>query len=245
MFYYRLEKDPDLGALAEILNLCPVPDTREVGDDDTTFMEDVDTPNLLEVEWKEDEEHTQPLKPEKNYENIVTEAIKNSEHQSLTLEAIVQYVYQTYPYFEQLPPKDWKGVKLKMQEQLLYSKAFEKVRSPDGALRWTLKTLRDTTIKDEPNEEDDPLLGCQESQDNPKDANVPTYTLADGVYTCSQCQAQLSSRHKIRRHLLSHVTVKCDVCDFKTHSKLGMAMHKKSHQSQGERNKKKNSVSKV
>ena len=144
-----------------------------------------------------------------------------------------------------------------MKVELLDSKVFGRVRSSHGALLWTLKKPKDN-IKVEPGES-----GAEGSKHEEVVVDdTPTYTLADGVYTCSQCQEQRPKKFQIERHLLGHlfassykyrcknctfktqsksklarhtwcVPVKCDQCDFKTRSKTSLEQHTKSHVSQG------------
>ena len=197
-------------------------------DDDYRFIENMeDAPDIPEV--KEKKELTDTDKPQKPYKDIMIEVIQNSANQGLTWDGIVQSVCQNYPYFSQLPQKEWCNIKFSLKEKLLDSKVFSKDTSPDGALLWTLRKTKDATrdnIKIEP-EEFDPLTETEESKYQEEfDNDTPNYTFADGVYTCNQCGARCNRKLRIKRHLLSHLfTFYCKKCPFKTRLEKTFAFH--------------------
>ena len=116
-------------------------------------------------------------KPDKEWNELITEAIMNSESQALTLDAICKYIKEAYPYYANEADKKH-YMKLQVKFTLCERKLFCQVTNSDG-LMWALKDEKEDLNPDT------------------KEANtISTYTLTGGVYSCNQCDVKMISQRR-------------------------------------------------
>lgn len=172
-----------------------------------------------------------PEKPDKEVVELVIDAIRKSDNQKLTFEGICQSIQKTYLYYSMKSKRDKWHLGDAVKAKLCDGNMFYKVVGSGDDPMWALKGVK---REDELN---DPLTGGKFSKNDATgaekewDEGLPPYTVKDGVYSCSQCKVKLSSRQRIKRHIMSHVfgekfKFRCEDCDFKTKIEKTFEAHK-------------------
>ena len=189
----------------------------------------------------------EPKRPNMEWNELITEAIANSESQVLTFEEICKSITDTHPFFARNTYSSKKPeMKLQIKHKLCEGRLFLQVRKPGSDIpMWALKVMKEDIEDRDPASE--------------KADTSSTYTVNGGVYSCNQCEVKATTRQKILRHVVTHVfgeeqihhcdhcdfktkndkmfaqhtanwcsPVKCDSCDFQTRSKQLMTTHRKS-----------------
>ena len=148
-------------------------DTNEEDFEEKPLLSEEPEPMLSE----QISERTELKKPDKEWNDLITEAIMNSESQAMTVEAICQYIKEAYPYYGDDTDKKY-YMKLQVKFNLCESKLFCQVTNSDG-LMWALKDEKEDLNPDT------------------KEANTTsTYTLTGGVYSCNQCDVKMVSQRR-------------------------------------------------
>ena len=136
---------------------------------------------MLSEQISEQEEPKKPRRPKiPEWNDLITEAIMNSESQALTLDAICQYIKEAYPYFDSKGYKRSHGYKfrLEVQHKLCEGILFCQVSSSDSLI-WAMKDDKEAL--------------------NPHTkgpSTTSTYSVNKGIYSCNQCDMKTPSAHK-------------------------------------------------
>lgn len=163
-------------------------------------------------------------RPDKKFKQLVIDAIRSSDNQMLTAEGVCLSIQETYPFYKmRAATKESWQFQMTVKKNLIDGTVFCKVNGTDADPMFTLKKEKEE-FDDCPTEED---------SSNPAIQEMPTYAVDNGMYICSQCEVKMSSEHKIRRHIVTHVFggiykewIQCETCDFKTKLEEKFAAHK-------------------